>query len=118
MFWVSLLDIFSNFICFLLCCAILILSCTKEYFRLAEGVSLETANIVFDKTAQKLIKDIIKHRCLVSTALYYSHVLYHSLYYLLYLMTNFYLATTFVVLFTGAEAVDKAISGTQHLPDQ
>jgi hypothetical protein len=33
-------------------------------------------------------------------------------------MTNFYLITTFVVLLTGAEAADKATSGTRHLPDQ
>jgi hypothetical protein len=31
---------------------------------------------------------------------------------------NFYLITTFVVLLTGAEAADKATSGTQHLLDQ
>jgi hypothetical protein len=30
----------------------------------------------------------------------------------------FYLVTTFVVLLTGAEAADKAISGARHLPDQ
>jgi hypothetical protein len=30
---------------------ILILSCTQEHFCLAEGVSLETANIVFDKAS-------------------------------------------------------------------
>jgi hypothetical protein len=33
-------------------------------------------------------------------------------------MTNFYLITTFVVLHAGAEAADKAPSGTQHLSDQ
>jgi hypothetical protein len=49
MFWVSLLAIFSNFTCFLLCCAILILSCTHEHFHLAEGVSLEMTNIAFDR---------------------------------------------------------------------
>jgi hypothetical protein len=51
MFWVSLLAIFSNFTCFLLCCIILILFCMQEHFRLAEVVSLEVANIVFDKAA-------------------------------------------------------------------
>jgi hypothetical protein len=40
---------------------------------------LEAANIVFDKVAQKVIKDTVKHACLVSTASYYSEVLYHSL---------------------------------------
>jgi hypothetical protein len=79
MFWVSLLAIFSNFTCFLLSCAILILSYTQEHFCLAEGVSLEMANIVFDEVARKVIKDAIKHACLVSTTSYYSQVLYHSL---------------------------------------
>jgi hypothetical protein len=79
MFWVSLLAIFSSFTCFLVCCTILILSCTQEHFLLMEGVSLEKANIVFDKAEQKVIKDAVKHARLISTALYYSHVLYHLL---------------------------------------
>jgi hypothetical protein len=33
-------------------------------------------------------------------------------------MTIFYLVTIFVVLLTGVEAADKAISGAHHLPDQ
>jgi hypothetical protein len=37
------------------------------------------ANIVFDKMAQKVIKDAVKYTRLVSTALYYLKVLYHSL---------------------------------------
>jgi hypothetical protein len=53
MFCVSLLGIFLNFTCLLFCCAILVLSCTQEHFRLAEGGSLEASNIVFDKAAQK-----------------------------------------------------------------
>jgi hypothetical protein len=69
----------------MLCCAILILSCMQEHFHLAEDVSLESTNIAFDKAVQKVIKDAIKHTRLVSTALYYSQVLYH----LLYLMTKF-----------------------------
>jgi hypothetical protein len=36
----------------------------------------------------------------------------------LYLISNFYLITTLVVLLTGAEATDKATSGTKHLTDQ
>jgi hypothetical protein len=79
MFWVSLLAIFSNFTCFLLCCTILILCCTQEHFCLVEGISMEMANIVFNKAARKVIKDAVKHACLVSTALYYSQVLYHLL---------------------------------------
>jgi hypothetical protein len=49
MFWVSLLAIFSDFTCFLFCCAISILPCMHAHFRLAEGVSLDAANIVFDE---------------------------------------------------------------------
>jgi hypothetical protein len=49
MFWVSLLAIFSDFTCFLLFCATLILSYMHEHFSLVEGVSLDSVNIVFDK---------------------------------------------------------------------
>jgi hypothetical protein len=79
MFCVSLLAIFLNFTCFFCCCAILILSCTQNHFRLAKEVSLQTANIVFDNAASKVIKGVIKHAHLVSTVSYYSQVLYHSL---------------------------------------
>jgi predicted transposase YdaD len=75
---------------------------------------MEAANIVFDKAMRKVIKDVIEHVRLVSTALYYSKVLYH----LLYLMMIFYLITTFTVLLIGDEAADKATSGTKHLPDK
>jgi hypothetical protein len=47
----------------------------REHFHLAEGISKEMANIVFNKAARKVIKDAIKHACLVSTTLYYSQVL-------------------------------------------
>jgi hypothetical protein len=79
-----------------------------------EGVNLEAANIVFDKATRKVIKDTVKHACLVSTALYYTEILYH----LLYLMNIFYLATTIIVLLAGDEAADKAKSDATHLPDQ
>jgi hypothetical protein len=55
------LGTFSKFTSFLLCCAILILSCTYDHFRLAEGVSKKMANIVFDKAARKVIKDAVKY---------------------------------------------------------
>jgi hypothetical protein len=58
LFWVSLLAIFLDFTCFLLCLATLILPCMQEYFRLAEGISSEAANIIFDKAARKVIKDV------------------------------------------------------------
>jgi hypothetical protein len=79
MFWVNLLAIFSYFTYFLLCCIILIFSCTQEYFCLAEGVSLDAANIISDKAVQKVIKDAIKHAHLVSTTLNYTEILCHSL---------------------------------------
>jgi hypothetical protein len=50
------------------------------------------ANIVFDKATQKVIKDAVKHAYLVLLT-----VLKH----LLYLMTNYYLITIFVVLLTS-----------------
>jgi hypothetical protein len=71
MLCVSLLAKFSNFTCFLLYCVILILSYTQDHFCFAKGVSIEIANIVFDKVARKVIKDAVKHVRLVSTALYY-----------------------------------------------
>jgi hypothetical protein len=111
---VGLLATFLYFTYFLLCCATLILSCTQEHFCLAKCVSSEAANIAFDIAVQKVIKDIIKLDCLVSTALYYTEVLYHSL----YLMNIFYCLTTIVVLLAGDEAIDKAKSNVTHIPDQ
>jgi hypothetical protein len=46
---------------------------------LAEDISIRMANIVFDKAARKVIRDTVKHARLVSIALYYSHVMKHSL---------------------------------------
>jgi hypothetical protein len=37
-----------------------------------EDVSVEMANIVFDKATQKVINDAVKHAYLVSTTFYYS----------------------------------------------
>jgi hypothetical protein len=42
---------------------------------LAEDVREEIADIVFNRPTHKVIKDAVKHTCLVSTALYYSQVL-------------------------------------------
>jgi hypothetical protein len=39
----------------------------QDHFRLAESISMDMPNIVFDKVAQKVIKDAIKHACLIST---------------------------------------------------
>jgi hypothetical protein len=51
----------------------------QEHFRLVKDVSIEMANIVFDKATWKVIKDAVKHVHLVSTSLYYSQVLKHLL---------------------------------------
>jgi hypothetical protein len=67
---------------------------------LVEGVSVKMANIVFDKATQKVIKDAVKHACLVLLT-----VLKH----LLYLMTNYYLITIFVVLLTSVSHGVKAL---------
>jgi hypothetical protein len=48
----------------------------QEHFQLVKGITLEAANIVFDKAARKVIKDAVKHTRLVSTALYYIEVYY------------------------------------------
>jgi hypothetical protein len=42
---------------------------------LAEDVREEIADIVFNRPTHKVIKDTVKHTCLVSTTLYYSQVL-------------------------------------------
>jgi hypothetical protein len=42
---------------------------------LAEGISEDVANIVFNKVARKVIKDAIKHARLVSISVFYTQVL-------------------------------------------
>jgi hypothetical protein len=42
---------------------------------LAEGVSEDVANIVFNNSARKVIKDAIKHAHLVSIFVFYTQVL-------------------------------------------
>jgi hypothetical protein len=42
---------------------------------LMEGVSEDVANIVFNKVACKVIKDAVKHACLVSIFVFYTQVL-------------------------------------------
>jgi hypothetical protein len=59
----------------------------------------------------------MKHARLVSNALYYTEV-YCTIHCNICCNENFYLVTTIIVLLAGAEAVDKATSSTQHLPDQ
>jgi hypothetical protein len=47
----------------------------QEHFRLAEGISEDVANIVFNKDARKVIKDAIKHAHLVSISVFHMQVL-------------------------------------------
>jgi hypothetical protein len=42
---------------------------------LAEGVSEDVANIVFNKAARKVIKDAVKRACLVSISVFYTQIL-------------------------------------------
>jgi hypothetical protein len=46
----------------------------QEHYRLADGVSEEEANLVFNNVARKVIKDAIKHVCCTSVASYYTQV--------------------------------------------
>jgi hypothetical protein len=42
---------------------------------LAEGLSEDVANIIFNKAAHKVIKDAVKHARLVSISIFYTQVL-------------------------------------------
>jgi hypothetical protein len=94
MYSVSLLATFSNFNYFLLCYPNLILSCTHEHFHLAEGVSIEVANIFFDKAARKVIK--VRHQTHLPC---------------LYRLVLFTGAETFVVLLTYAASRGTCMKG-------
>jgi hypothetical protein len=52
----------------------LILFCIQEYYRLADGISEDEANLVFNNAAQKVIKDAFKHARCLSIASYYTQV--------------------------------------------
>jgi hypothetical protein len=116
MFWVSLLAIFSDFTCFLLCCTILILSCMQEHFCLAEGISLNAANIVLNKVARKVTKD----SCQTCPPCLYCPILHWGIvpFVVIFIVFNefFYVLTTIVVLLVGDEAADKATLDVGHLP--
>jgi hypothetical protein len=47
----------------------------QEHFHLAEGISEDMANIVFNKAMCKVIKDAVKHAHLVSIFVFYTQVL-------------------------------------------
>jgi hypothetical protein len=46
----------------------------KEYYRLADGISEDEANLIFNNAAQKVIKDAFKHARCISVASYYTQV--------------------------------------------
>jgi hypothetical protein len=46
----------------------------QEHYRLADGVSEDEANLVFNNAAQKVIKDAFKHADCISVASYYTQV--------------------------------------------
>jgi hypothetical protein len=46
----------------------------QEHYRLADGVSEEEANLIFNNAALKLIKDAFKHANCISVASYYTQV--------------------------------------------
>jgi hypothetical protein len=46
----------------------------QEHYCLANGVSEDEANLVFNNAAQKVIKDAFKHVRCISVASYYTHV--------------------------------------------
>jgi hypothetical protein len=46
----------------------------QEHYRLADGVSEEEANLIFNNAARKLIKDAFKHANCISVAPYYTQV--------------------------------------------
>jgi hypothetical protein len=46
----------------------------KEYYRLADGISEDEANLIFNNATQKVIKDAFKHARCISVASYYTQV--------------------------------------------
>jgi hypothetical protein len=46
----------------------------QKHYRLADGVSEDEANLVFNNATQKLIKDAFKHTRCISVASYYTWV--------------------------------------------
>jgi hypothetical protein len=46
----------------------------KEYYRLADGISEDEANLIFNNAAQKVIKDAFKHARCIYVASYYTQV--------------------------------------------
>jgi hypothetical protein len=46
----------------------------QEYYRLADDVSDDEANLIFNNAEQKVIKDTFKHAHCISVAFYYARV--------------------------------------------
>jgi hypothetical protein len=55
----------------LFCCANLIVHFVHELYRLPEGVSEDNTSLVFNNSAQKVVKDAIKHATYQSVTYYY-----------------------------------------------
>jgi hypothetical protein len=63
---VNVLFYFSPF-----CCANFIVHFVHELYRLPEGVSEDNTSLVFNNSAQKVVKDAIKHARYQSVTYYY-----------------------------------------------
>jgi hypothetical protein len=98
----------------------LILFCIREYYRLAEGVSDDEANLIFNNVAPKVIKDAFKHACRISVASYYTQVnllLFCTL--VLKLLFFFTLTCKYnSLLHVGVEKGNEAHPGPRGLSDQ
>jgi hypothetical protein len=46
----------------------------QEHYRLADGISEDEANLVFNNATQKVIKDTFKHARCISITSYYTQV--------------------------------------------
>jgi hypothetical protein len=52
----------------------LIVFCNQEYYHLANGISMDDTNLIFNNAAQKVIKEAFKHAHFISIASYYTQV--------------------------------------------
>jgi hypothetical protein len=46
----------------------------REHYCLADSISEDEDNLVFNHAARKVIKDVFKHACCISIASYYTQV--------------------------------------------
>jgi hypothetical protein len=91
----------------------------QEYYHLAEGVSEDEANLIFNNDARKVIKDTFKHACYISVASYYTQV--NLLLFCTYVLKLLYFTLTCKynsLLHACVEAGDEAHPDPQDLSDQ